>query len=120
MKLSTAALALSALFGTAAFAHHSYAMFDRSNEVTVTGTVTKWVWANPHTTLVLMVPGQQGEVEWTFEGGGPQTLRNKGWNRDAVAVGQKVTVHMYPLKDGSNGGQMVGVDTPDGQQYRGG
>jgi hypothetical protein len=109
-----AALALAA----PATAHHSYAMFDREKDIVLTGTVKDWQWTNPHSFLVLSVTGDQGKVvEWGLEGSSPQVLRGRGWQREMVKPGDKVTVHLKPLKAGTTGGQLSSVAAPDGHIY---
>ena len=119
MKRRTLLFTLAALAcSTPAFSHHSYAMFDRTKDVKLIGAVKDWKWANPHTFLVLAVIDEHGgSTEWTIEGQSPQVLRLKGWNRDIVKVGDRVTVHILPLKDGSQGGQLVSVLATDGHLY---
>jgi hypothetical protein len=75
-------------------AHHSIdAEFDRNKPVTVTGTVTKVEWMNPHIWIYLDVKEDNGKmVQWQFEGGPPNALRRGGWNRDSLKVGDKITI----------------------------
>jgi hypothetical protein len=59
-----------------AFAHHGNAAIDNTKQVTVTGTITDWVWANPHSWLKVDVKNDSGEVEhWVFEAESKKTLR---------------------------------------------
>ena len=118
-----AALAVAAGAGGAglwapATAHHSFAMFDNTKEVTVVGTVKAFQWTNPHSWLQVVVTGTDGkDVEWSFEGGSPGILSRNGWKRTSVKPGDKVTVVFYPLKDGKPGGSFLEVKTPDGKTY---
>jgi len=102
-----------------ALAHHSYAMFDRDKDVALTGTVKEWRWTNPHTWLVLDVMNDDGKlVEWSIEGQSPQVLRLQGFaGKDMMKPGDKVTVHIHPLRDGTNGGQLAAVITSEGQVF---
>jgi Family of unknown function (DUF6152) len=108
-------------FALPALAHHSYAMFERDKDLALSGTVKEWRWTNPHTWLVLAVLDNQGKlVEWSIEGQSPQVLRLLGFpGKDMVKAGDKVTVHIHPLRDGTNGGQLVSATTSDGQTYGG-
>ena len=116
-----ASLIVASLTGAAvtpAWPHHSYAMFDRTKDLSLHGTVKDWQWTNPHTWMVLMVSGPQGEtVEWNLEGQSTQVLRMLGWNREMVKPGDEVTVHINPLRSGGNGGQIAGVVAADGHVY---
>ncbi|MEO8099891.1 MAG: DUF6152 family protein [Acidobacteriota bacterium] len=75
-------------------AHHSIdAEFDRTKPVTVTGTVTKVEWMNPHIWVYLDVKEKDGKVtKWQFEGGPPNQLKRGGWNRTSVKEGDQVTI----------------------------
>jgi hypothetical protein len=74
--------------------HHSIdAEFDRNKPVTVTGTVTKIDWLNPHIWIYLDVKDASGKVvKWQFEGGPPNALRRSGWTRTSLKEGDKVTI----------------------------
>ncbi len=101
-----------ALLGAAgpALAHHSYAMFEQSKTVTLTGTIKEFRWTNPHTFLQLNVKDAAGrEVEWSLEGGSPGELIRKGWKRTLLSAGASAEVKIHPLKNGSAGGQLVSV-----------
>jgi hypothetical protein len=110
-------LMLSSLcFATAAGAHHSFAMFDRSRTETVAGTVKEFELINPHGWLRIMVADPNGIAsEWPLELGGAGQLQRFGWTHDAVHPGDKVTVRLHPLRDGSYGGQLVSVTLANGK-----
>ena len=110
-------LTLSSLsFATAASAHHSFSMFDRSRTDTITGTVKEFDLINPHGWLRVMVSDARGaQNEWSLELGGAAQLRRYGWSQESVRVGDKVAVQLHPLRDGSYGGQLVSVTLPNGQ-----
>ena len=108
-----AALALAA---GSADAHHSFAVFDRSRQVSITGTVKQFQWTNPHCWIQLEVPGENGSsAEWSLEGGSPNILVRNGWKRTALAPGEHVTVLIYPLKTGEPGGSFLEVHKADGK-----
>ena len=109
------ALALS--LGTAsAQAHHSYAMFDLSKEVTVTGTVKQFQWTNPHAYIQLLVKDADGNVvEWSLEMGAPMYLYAKGWRPRTLSVGDTISVTINPLRSGKPGGTVHNVTNADGK-----
>lgn len=115
-RLSIAAVLLSTIIsGTQpAAAHHSFAMFDRNKEVTVTGTVKEFQWTNPHCWLQVVVVSDGQAKEWSFEGGSPGILSRHGWKRTSLKQGDQITVTFYPLVSGEPGGSFVQVVTPDG------
>jgi len=112
--IATIAIACSA---TAALAHHSFSMFDRDKTLTMTGLVKELEWTNPHAWLHMMVEDQKTgkPVLWSFEMGGVGQISGQGWKPDSVKPGDKVSVQMHPLKDGSHGGQYMSVTLADGR-----
>jgi hypothetical protein len=103
-------------FATTAGAHHSFAMFDRNQTESIAGTVKEFELINPHGWLRVMVPNASGvQSEWSLELGGAGQLERFGWTQDAVHPGDKVTVQLHPLRDGSYGGQLVSVTLPNGK-----
>jgi Family of unknown function (DUF6152) len=103
-------------FATMADAHHSFAMFDRSRTQTIAGTVKEFELINPHAWLRVMVSDANGvQSEWPLEMGGAGQLARSGWTQDAVHAGDKVTVQLHPLRDGSYGGQLIAVTLPNGK-----
>jgi Family of unknown function (DUF6152) len=98
-----------------AVAHHSYAMFDRTRELTVTGDVKAWQFTNPHSWLQVLVKGADGaEVNYGFESANPLELSRLGWTRSSLQPGDHVTVSYQPLRNGALGGELVSVVKPDG------
>ncbi len=107
---------LAALCVTAsAFAHHSFAMFDQSKQVTLKGTVREFQWTNPHAWIHLDVPNASGGVDsWQVELNSPNNLKRQGWKSTSLMAGEKVTLMLNPLKDGTKGGLFISVTLPDG------
>jgi hypothetical protein len=94
-----AALALAST-AAPAVAHHAFAAeFDRQKPVTLTGTVTKVEWANPHARFYVDVKDQSGKVNnWDFELGSPNGLMRRGWTRNSLKIGDVVTVTGWAAK----------------------
>lgn len=93
-KLKTILLVLAGLLAVSVslFAHHGNASY-LNKEVTVKGTVTKWIWANPHTFLLVDVTDDKGNVvHWVCENQAPSTLVNFGYNAKTFKAGDVVTV----------------------------
>jgi len=99
-------------------AHHSFAAeFDGGKPVTLRGTITKMEWTNPHAWLHVDVKGADGKpVEWLIEGGAPNALLRRGWNRESVAPGTSVVVQGFRARDGSNRASGGDVTLPDGKK----
>ena len=120
VKSITASLVMAGMIAAAVpvFAHHSFeAEFDRSKAVTLTGTVTKVEWMNPHTYFYIDVKDQKtGKVQnWACEMGSPNGLTSRGWTRNTLHVGMVVTVPGSRAKDGSFKINAGTVTLPDGK-----
>ena len=96
-----------AILGGPALAHHSFAMFDTQKQVTVNGTVREFQWTNPHSWLQLTVERGGTAVEYSIELGSPNTMSRRGWRRTTFKPGDRVSVTMNPMRDGSPGGALV-------------
>ena len=85
-------------------AHHSFAAeFDEKKPVSMTGTVTKVEWTNPHIWFFVDVKNPDGSVaNWGFEMAGPAQLLRGGWKRDSMKVGDVVAVDAFRARDDSN------------------
>jgi hypothetical protein len=101
-----------------ASAHHSFAMFDATKNVTVQGAVKEFEWTNPHSWLRVMVMDQKTgkPVMWAFELSSPARLTTMGMHADTVKAGDVVSVTFHPMKDGTRGGQFVQATLPSGKQ----
>ncbi len=105
-----------ALFSTPAWVHHSYAMFDTTKHISVTGTVTEFNWTNPHASFKVSAVNAAGAAEiWSVEMGSPNNLIREGWRRSTLKLGDKVTVTVLPLRDGRAGGSYVGIVLANGK-----
>ena len=100
-----------------AYAHHSFAAeFDSNKAVTLTGSVTKLEWMNPHIWVYLDVKDSSGNVEhWQCEGGAPNTLTRSGWSRDSLKFGDQITIDGFLAKNGSKTCNMRLVKLADGR-----
>ena len=98
-------------------AHHSPAVFDRTKQVKLVGTVKAFRWQNPHTWLEVDVPGPKGKVEtWGVEMTSPTYLVRAGWKNNSVKAGDKVTVIVNPLREGDiKSGIFVSITLADGR-----
>ena len=106
--------------GMPAAAHHSFAMFDFTKVVTISGTVKDFQWTNPHVVLWLNVDGKDPKTPdvWWLEMTSPGNLTRTGWNRKALNPGDKVVVELNPLRDGKLGGALIKVtDQTTGQVF---
>jgi hypothetical protein len=119
-RASLLALAASsaALLTCPAWAHHSFAAeFDRNLPITVTGTVTKVEWANPHARFYIDAKDESGKtVNWDFELASPNGLMRRGWNRNSMKLGDVVTVTGHRAKNNPLVGNASTVTLADGKK----
>jgi hypothetical protein len=110
-----AGAAVAAAGSSAAYAHHSFAMFDADTKMTVEGVVKEFQWTNPHAWIMLNVANAQGTPEpWAIEMNGPSGLVRQGWKPKTLTPGMPIKLVIHPLKDGNHGGQFMAVTLPDG------
>jgi hypothetical protein len=101
----------------AACAHHSFAMFDPVKEQVITGTATQFQWTNPHSWIELDVAEASGKTaHWSIEAGSPLGLKREGWSRESIRPGDKISLVIHPMKDGSRGGSLMGIVLADGRR----
>ena len=100
------------------FAHHSAVVFDESTTILKTGTVSEFIFRNPHLIISLDLPGEDGETEtWNIEGQGIAGMQAMGFDRNSIEVGDEITVKIYPLRSGQPGGLVEGLIGADGRAY---
>ncbi len=113
VALAAAALCLAA----PAMAHHSFNMFALEQNVTITGTIKDYQFKMPHVWFYLVVPAKNGGTEeWGFECHSPNLVASKGWNLNTLKPGDKITVMMHPMKDGTKAGSVAYITLADGKQ----
>jgi hypothetical protein len=104
MKLRFLAMALGLILlipGSTLFAHHSTAMYNMANPTTVTGTVKRFEWTNPHAYIYLEVKDESGNTtEWAVEMMSLNHLKSYGWSRNTVQPGEVITCTGGAAKSG--------------------
>jgi Family of unknown function (DUF6152) len=117
-SLLVLAAAGAAWWTAGASAHHSFAAeFDRAMPITVTGTVTKVEWANPHARFYIDAKDDAGKtVNWDFELASPNGLMRRGWNRNSMKLGDVVTVTGHRAKNNPLVGNASSVTLADGKK----
>ena len=100
------------------YAHHSFAAeFDRSKTITVTGSVTKLEWTNPHARVYVDGKDETGKQQvWDFELGPPNGLMRNGWSRNSLKNGHTVTVSGFRSKTSTVVANARTVTLADGRQ----
>jgi Family of unknown function (DUF6152) len=116
---AAAAATLTGLFAPA-YAHHSFAAFDQTRKVEIKGVVKEFQYTNPHSWLMINVDKTGGGTEmWSIEMLSPSVLSRMGWKKNTLKPGDKVTVTINPVRDGSLGGNMVSIVRADGSKIGG-
>jgi hypothetical protein len=112
-RLSLLVLALLAAAVPAA-AHHSYSMFDMSRKAVLDATVVRFKWQNPHAFIEADVSARGRTERWAIEMTSPNNLAQSGWKRTSLKPGDRVKIHVHPLRSGARGGAYAGVVLADG------
>jgi hypothetical protein len=111
------ALALVVALGATASAHHSAVQYDFAKSTTITGVVLKFQAINPHMRLTLRVTDEKGTRDLELEGHSTNNMYRAGYRDGLIKVGDKITVTVAPLRDGTEGGYMVAAVTADGTKF---
>ena len=105
------ALAVSAI----AVAHHSDAGYDQQRIIGFEGTVTRYLWRNPHVTVYVESPDDNGDlIEWGVETGSTPIMTRSGWSQDTFAAGDRVSVRAHPDRRHRDHGMMISIEKADG------
>jgi hypothetical protein len=100
---------------TPVFAHHGNASYDFEKTVTLKGTVTQWLWSNPHCLLKFDVTDEKGNVQhWITEASSPVDMLRIGWTSNALKPGDEITIDVMPSKNGIPVGRIRQVTQSDG------
>ena len=109
-----------AIFSPALLAHHGYAAYDTQKKVILRGTVTNWLWANPHCVLGLDAIDESGQVvHWGAETENPSTMSRQGWTMQSLKPGDQITLTIIQVKNGKPIGRIVEVVLANGQRLQG-
>jgi hypothetical protein len=111
------AILLSVGLARPAGAHHSFAMFDRTQEIKLKGVVKEWQFTNPHAYLQVMSVDAQPK-EWSLETTALTSLLKRGLRRETFKPGDKVDVVLHPLRNNASGGELVSVTMADGMVWK--
>jgi uncharacterized protein DUF6152 len=116
LAVSTAAVGV-LLVSVPLAAHHGAAALDTGKEVTLKGTVTEWIWSNPHCFLQFDAKDDAGTVRnWAVETQNPTAMTQRGWSRTSFKAGDEVTVILEPVKNGQPIGRLLTAVRADGQK----
>jgi hypothetical protein len=119
-NLRTVALVVVGLLAVsgAAFAHHGNASYDTEKSVNVKGTVTSYIWANPHVFVKVDVKDDAGAVaHWIVEAQNPVSMTQIGWTKDTFKPGDEVEIDAMPARNG-NPVAFLGSSSPTAPRRR--
>jgi uncharacterized protein DUF6152 len=121
LKLATFTALIAGLLAVCgpARAHHGNSAYDEEHWITISGTVTEFIWANPHCQIFMDVKADKGAVvNWSIESQSPGILRRNNWTRTSIRPGDQITITLAPAKNsapvGFSGNKMGRVEFPDG------
>jgi hypothetical protein len=99
-----------------AYAHHSYAAFDTSKEVSIKGAVREFKFENPHCSIIItsIDPKDGRTTDWNFEAASVRGLVMKGWRKSTLKPGDTVTLVGHPIRDGRPGASLTRAILADG------
>ena len=106
------------LISASVLAHHGRAsIFDMTKETTLKGTVTEFIWSNPHVQVGLEVVDAKGtRRQWFLEMSSTSIMITKGWSRKSIKVGETVTVVFHAGLRGASTGDLLKIIFADGRQ----
>ena len=101
------------------FAHHGAASYDTSRTVTVSGTVTEYIWANPHVFLKVDTKDDSGNTShWVIEAWNPVTQTGRGWTKNTFKPGDEVVVDVTPARNNQPVGTFKGRIVINGKEFK--
>jgi hypothetical protein len=116
--LSFCALTMTLLiFSGPALAHHGNAAYDLANPIVLQGTVTQFVWSNPHVQIYFDVKDDKGKlVHWASETVSPGMLARSGWTKTELNPGDAITITLGPAKNGAPVGYALKIVLANGKE----
>jgi hypothetical protein len=118
--LRTIAFAMVTLLAVSAplFAHHGGAAYETDKSVIVKGTVTDYIWSNPHVFVKVDVKDDKGNVaHWIVEAQNPVSMMQIGWTKNTFKPGDEVEIDAMPAKNGNPVG-FLGSSSPTAPRRR--
>jgi uncharacterized protein DUF6152 len=117
-------LALLAAFGLVMFcgplrAHHGNSAYDLDKPIQLKGTVTEFVWANPHVQIYVYVKDDKDKIaNWACETVSPGLLVRAGWAKDELKPGDQITITLAPAKSGAPVGYVLKIRWANGKELK--
>ena len=107
------------IFNGSALAHHGNAAYDLANPIVLKGTVTEFVWSNPHVQIYFDVKDDKGKlVHWASETVSPGMLSRAGWTKSELRPGDEITITLGPSKNGAPIGYALKIVLANGRELK--
>ncbi len=107
------------IFNGPALAHHGNAAYDLANPIVLKGTVTEFVWSNPHVQIYFDVKDDKGKlVHWASETVSPGMLSRAGWTKSELRPGDEITITLGPSKNGAPIGYALKIVLANGRELK--
>jgi len=122
MKILPALLALGVLSGGPVRAHHSFAPYESTLQIKLSGVVTEFKWVNPHVYIEIDAADEKtGEKRhWLVEGASTSILNRAGWKFNLIKPGDRITVIVSPLRNGEPAALLKQITLADGRKFSNG
>lgn len=122
LRLALALAAFAALLSAPVLAHHSFAPYETTIQIKLTGAVTSFKWANPHVYFEMDAPDEKtGQTRhWLIEGASTSILNRAGWKFNMLKPGDMVTVIVSPLRNGEPAALLKQITLADGRKFSNG
>jgi hypothetical protein len=122
LRLAVAVIALAAVGVVPVRAHHSFAPYETTLQIKLTGVVTSFRWANPHVYFEMDSPdAATGQTKhWLIEGASTSILNRAGWKFNMLKAGDTVTVIVSPLRNGEPAALLKQITLADGRKFSNG
>ena len=117
-----ALLALGVLSGGPILAHHSFAPYESTLQIKLSGVVTEFRWVNPHVYIEIDAADEKtGEKRhWLIEGASTSILNRAGWKFNMIKPGDRITVIVSPLRNGEPAALLKQITLADGRKFSNG
>ena len=117
-----ALLALGVLSGRPALAHHSFAPYESTLQIKLSGVVTEFRWVNPHVYIEIDAADEKTSEKrhWLIEGASTSILNRAGWKFNMIKPGDRITVIVSPLRNGEPAALLKQITLADGRKFSNG
>ena len=119
---STMVLALALFTLTPAAAHHSFAPYEPTLQIKLSGMVTEFKWGNPHVYIEIDAPDEKtgGKRHWLIECASTSILNRAGWKFNMLKPGDKITIIVSPLRNGEPAALLKQITLASGAKFTNG